>query len=159
MIFERIADDNSSYLNDIVNLYMDLLVSQASDGGETLTVEADAIKHNIQMQVKLKNYFLIIARKDDQVIGFAEAFFLMESLNFIAGNHIYVGNFNLSDEYRKHFAVSIIPKFRRMLEDWGKEMGAKYMIADIFDHNKSMLTIAKLYKYRAYTHRVVKEIT
>lgn len=72
---------------------------------------------------------------------------------------IYIGNFNILEEYKKRLSIKILFGLKKMVENWGKDIGAEYIVADIYNFNTSMLAIAKYLKYEKYTQKVIKKLS
>ncbi len=146
----RIVDEYFSYMFDF-----DLFYNPYSAGEITPVL----VKERYHRFLQNENCHIFIAELDSRLVGFIEVWLYEKNSNFSADKYGYISNFYIDEQTRKFKQIySIMNRLYKSAEQWVKLNGYKYLVADAYSANETVLTLFRRVGLMPYRVRVAKKL-
>ncbi|WP_207644713.1 GNAT family N-acetyltransferase [Caloranaerobacter ferrireducens] len=143
-------------VDSIVDLWKKLSVDQLSkdpyykgkiDFGDEKTTFLNAIKN--------PKCCIFVAESENKVIGFIEIWLKEKDFYFFIDDYAYILHCFVEEEFRNY---KLTRRLFLAAENWAKENDAKYLQADVFQHNSRVIEGLRYLGLLSYRTRLVKPI-
>lgn len=105
------------------------------------------------------NCCIFVAVSESIVIGFIEVWLYDADFHFFADDYAYILHYYIEPQARKNELIyKLMSNLYQAAEDWAKDRGSKYLVADVFEHNEKVVHMLQREKFSIYRYRLAKEI-
>ncbi|KNF07891.1 acetyltransferase [Gottschalkia purinilytica] len=115
----------------------------------------DDIEDNYIQVLDNKDTFIYVAEENNQLFGFAELVMKEPSDDFYSECYTYILHAFVKEEQR---SFPTLIKLYRACEKKTKELGIRYMMTDIYDHNPRVQKLIRYLGMKEYRRRFIRSI-